>query len=233
MTQPPIPQSQKKKDAGRIPGAAAVTNVLEIRCNFLLPNLKQANIFFHGYNATMPAVNAALAQTLFASLSSTWSTNLATYMAAGTNPTTFFAVFVRDMTNPGYPVFQSTGAGVVGTSASPAMPENVALVLTKNLNVRGRGAKGRAYLAGWATNADGGGGTAIGAAVTAVTAFGTGVFNAIQAAGFTPAQAKPARAHYLGVTGTEHLARAQNYATVSNYVCRDNIFDSQRRRIQP
>jgi hypothetical protein len=113
------------------------------------------------------------------------------------------------------------------------MPVNVALVLTENLNVRGRGAKGRAYLAGWATNADAGGGVAAAAVGTAMNAFGTAVFNAITSAGFTPAVAKPARAAYTGYTGTPHLARAASYATVTTYVARDNIWDSQRRRIQP
>lgn len=233
MTQPPPPQSTKKHDAGRIPGAAAVANVLEIRILFNLPNQKQASITFHGYNATMPAVNVALANTLFSSLSSTWSTNLASYMAAGPPATQFAAVYIRDMTNAGYPVFQSSSSAVNGTSASPAMPVNVALVLTENLNVRGRGAKGRVYIPGWATNADAGGGVAVGAVQTAVTAFGTGVFNAITAAGFTPAVAKVARAAYTGYTGTPHLQRAATYAQVISYICRDAIWDTQRRRIQP
>lgn len=233
MTQPPPPQSTKKKDAGRIPGAAAVANVLEIRCLLGLANGKVASITFHGYNATMPAVNVALANTLMASLSSAWSTNLGSYMAAGTTPSTFAAVYIRDMTNPGFPVFQSTSAAVLGTSASPAMPVNVALVLTENLNIRGRGAKGRVYIPGWATNADAGGGVAVGAVQTAVTAFGTAVFNAITSAGFTPAVAKVARAAYTGYTGTPHLQRNATWAQVISYSCRDAIWDTQRRRIQP
>ena len=63
MTQPAPPQSTKKHDAGRIPGAAAVPNVLEIRCTGLLPNTKPWSFTFHGYNAVMPAVNVALANT--------------------------------------------------------------------------------------------------------------------------------------------------------------------------
>ena len=232
MTSPLPPQSTKKTDAGRIKGAAAVPNVLEIRCLFSLPNQKFANITFHGFNTVMPAVNVALANTLFASLSSAWSTNLGLYCPAGPPATSFQNVFVRDMTNPGFPVFQSTSAAVAGTRASPAMPANAAIVLTENLNVRGRGAKGRVYLPGWATNADAGGGLVNAATVSAITAFGTAVFNAITTAGFTPCVAKVARQAYTGFTGTPHLQRNATNATVTNYVCRDNIWDSQRRRIQ-
>jgi hypothetical protein len=112
------------------------------------------------------------------------------------------------------------------------MPENISAVLTENVTVRGRGAKGRVYLAGWANNADAGNGTILPALQTALNAFGTAIFNGITGAGFTPCVAKVARQAYTGVTGTPHLARAATYAVVSTYVCRDLVWDTQRRRIQ-
>lgn len=225
-----MPVSVKKKDGGRIGGAQAVPNVIEIVCQIVLPNAKQSRFTFHGYYPTTPPAMATLGGALFTSLSGAWGTNLGALMVPETK---FQNVYVRDMTNITNPVFTGTGTAVSGTGAEPAMPVNVAAVLTENIQARGRGMKGRVYLGGWATVADAGAGVMSGATQTAINNFGTAVFNAIGAQTLQPCVAQVARAQYAGVTGTVHPARGASHVLVSSYTCRDTLWDTQRRRGQP
>jgi hypothetical protein len=112
------------------------------------------------------------------------------------------------------------------------MPENNAIVLTENIAARGRGAKGRVFLGGWAQNADvtvGGISTTV---QTALGALGTAWANALTAQSLTPCVAQVARQQYQGVTGTIHAARGATHTNVTSYTCRDLIWDTQRRRVQ-
>jgi hypothetical protein len=112
------------------------------------------------------------------------------------------------------------------------MPENAAIVMTENINIRGKGLKGRCYLGGWSTAADAGGGVIAAAAQTAVNNFGTAILNALNAQSLTPCVAQIARQQYQGITGTIHQARPMGHPTVLGYVCRDLVWDTQRRRVQ-
>lgn len=225
-----IQQSTKKKDAGRIPGPQNVRNCVEIKLVWSVPNGKLNHCIVHGSYATSMPAGQNLANTLFGSISSAWSSDLGQYCPAGPPTTTFTQVQVRDMASFTNPIFVSVGTGVNGTSTSAAMPASSAIVLSENLVIRGRGQKGRVYLPGWATNADAGGGQIVGTAVTAVTAFGTALFNAITAAGLTPCVAKVARQQYMGYTGTVHPARTDTTVAVTSYSCLDNRWDQQRPR---
>lgn len=225
-----IQQSTKKHDAGRIPGPANCPNVMEIRCWFNMPNGKIVSGALHGWAATLPPPTVALANTLFSALSSAWSTNLGTYMHTGA---VFTSVVLRDMTSFTNPLFQSTSASVAGTGTGAAMPESNAIVLTENLNVRGRGAKGRFYLSGWVQSADvttGGISTTV---QTAINTMGTAWLNAINTNGLTACIAQLHRQQYMGYTGTVHADRPPGHPNVTSYVCRDLVWDTQRRRIQP
>jgi hypothetical protein len=106
----------------------------------------------------------------------------------------------------------------------------VAAVLTEQIAARGRGLKGRVFLGGWDVGADAGNGIIAPAAVTAINNYGTAVFSAISAAQLTPCVAQPARQTYLGLTGTTHPARVAASVFVTSYTCRDNKWDTQRRR---
>lgn len=226
-----IQTSTKKHDAGRIPGPYNNPGVVEITLIFGLPNTRLARSALHGYAATPPGMSVAFANTLFGALSAPWSSNIATYMHTGT---TFQSVVVRDMTSFTNPTYQSTSAAVAGTSASAvAMPESMAIVLTENLNIRGRGAKGRLYLGGWSQNADVTTGGISSTVQTALNTMGTAWLSAISTNGMTPCVNQPPRAQYMGYTGTTHPARVAGHPTVTAYVCRDLVWDTQRRRVQP
>src|SRR5215469_10335978 len=138
-----MPISVKRKDGGKIPGPANVPSVVEIRCQVQLPNQKISSMFFHGSFATPPSSMQAVASALWTSLSSAWSTNLAPLMAT---TTLFQSVWCRDMTSFANPIYQGTGTALPGTSASPAMPVNNAIVMTENVAARGKGIKGRVYI---------------------------------------------------------------------------------------
>jgi hypothetical protein len=224
-----MPISVKKKDAGRIPGPANVPSVIEVRMQFALPNSKTIYSTLHGAYVTAPSNMQSLATALFGSLSSAWGSNIGAYMA---NATSFTNVWVRDMSNFTNPVYQGTGTAVVGTGGAVAMPENNAIVLTENIAARGRGAKGRVFLGGWAQNADvtvGGISTTV---QTALNALGTAWANALTGQSLTPCLAQVARQQYQGVTGTVHAARGATHTNVTSYTCRDLIWDTQRRRVQ-
>lgn len=221
--------STRKVDGGRIPGPANCPAVIEIAMISSLPNGKLCKNIVHGHYTSAPTDMQTLADALFTSLSNAWSSNLGAIMSTDTR---FLRVEVRDMTSFTNPVFVGTGTAVPGTGATAVLPPDVAIVLTENVNIRGRGAKGRIYLAGFTDAAGDPQGEIATAAQTAVNAFGTAVAAAISAQNLTPAVAKVARQDYTGLTGTAHPPRPVGWAEVSSYTCRDLNFDSQRRRGQ-
>jgi hypothetical protein len=224
-----LAQSTKKHDAGRIPGPVAIANCIEIVLFWTQANTHLAHTILHGRNAGSFVPSVGQANTLFGTIGTSYTTNLASYQPTGTSLT---YLTIRDMTATTNPIFQSTAAAVAGTSASIAMPENVALVLTANTTLRGRGRKGRAYIPNWATNADASGGLAVSALTAAMNAFGTALISNMNAIGLTSTIANPARNAYIGYTGTTHAARAAGMNDVSSWTLKDLIWDTQRRRVQ-
>lgn len=222
-----MPTSIRAKDGGKIPGPADVPSVIEIVCSGQLPNQKRWHFAFHGAYTAVPPNLQSTADALFSAISSAWSTHLATLMHT---QTTFANVSIRDMTTHVNPIYVSVGTAVNGTSPSPAMPPENAIVLTENVNVRGRGAKGRVYISGWTTDADASAGLISAATQDAVNQFGTAVQNAINAQSLVPCIAQVARQQYQGLTGSVHPSRGATHASVTSYVCQDLQWDTQRRR---
>jgi hypothetical protein len=222
-----IPASTKKTDAGHSKGAQPVPSCIEIACKQVGANGKQANFAFHGAYATAPPSLVTLAQSLFTAISGAWSSDLASLMVPASM---FQAVWIRDMSNVNNPVVVGTGTAVPGTGSVPALPPEVAAVITENINARGRGMKGRVYIGGFAQAADAGNGVMSAAAQTGLSSFATAVFNAITSNSLTPCVAQPARLQYQGFTGTIHPARVAKTVTCSQYVLRNSEWDTQRRR---
>ena len=102
--------------------------------------------------------------------------------------------------------------------------------LTEQIAARGKGLKGRLYLAGWTVAADGGTGAITAAAQTAVNQFGSDLLAAISGQSLVPCIAQVARAQYQGITGTVHPARSASHVTVTSFICKDLEWDTQRRR---
>lgn len=222
-----LPTSVRKKDGGRIPGAQAVGNMIEVRVVYSAANGKTNSFKFAGHYTTVPADMQTLAGNIWTGLSSAWSTNLAPHMVAAVS---LQRVEVRDMSLTLNPVFIGTGAPIAGTAAGPALPPDMAIVLTENVRARGRGLKGRMYLSGFDVTADAGNGVIAAATQAAVNNFGTALFNLLTAQTLAPAVAQVHRAAYIGLTGTQHSERLATFVLVSSYASEDTEWDTQRRR---
>jgi hypothetical protein len=222
-----LPTSLRAKDGGKIPGPAAVPLCVEIAVWYSAGGSKTFRNVFHGSYTGSPPALQTLANNLFTSLGTAWSSNLASHMATSTN---FVRVEVRDMQSALNPIFVGTGTAIPGTGTGDELPLEVAAVLTENIVARGRGAKGRVYIGGWDETANGAIGQMAGAVQTAINAYGTAVFNAITSGGLVPCVAKVARQQYIGLTGTTHPSRSATTVAVGSYTCRDLNWDSQRRR---
>jgi hypothetical protein len=220
-------QSTRKVDGGRIPGPAAIPNGIEIRCIFRHVNAKIVSFTLHAQNDGTYITSVAAANALHQSIGAAWTAHLG---YAIVNTVQFNSVVLRDMTFPELPEFTSSDPPILGTSVVTPLPDDVALVLTENGNARGRGSKGRIYVMGFAADQDQGGGVANDNLVVAMNAFGTQLMTALGVGGLSPAIAKPHRQEYIGLTGALHAERPAALTPVGSYTCRDNHWDTQRRR---
>jgi len=218
-------------DQGAIAGPIYVPSCAMISLLFSLTDGKTAHVNLGGrysgaFHGTQAECNSMLAQFV----SGNYSTLNAFFSSTGS----LSAVTIRDINPPDGSgvVVQSNAAGVPGTSASPALPSEVALVVTKNTAKRGRSFRGRMYMANWATNAMGTGDTVAAAAVTALGAWASTLVGATLAAqGYPHVLLQPARAAYTSsITGRQFPARAATSEVITSLVVRDNHWDSQRRR---
>jgi hypothetical protein len=215
-------------DPGHIGGPVVIPNVVRFMPVFTLTNLKVARLVL---SMSVPAgytVTATNAETMRAALvaGANW-TALAALMPTTGNLT---RVDLQDIRTANNPVISSTGPATPGTSASPALPDEVSLVVTIRTARTGQANRGRFFIPNWATNAIGGAGVASAAAVTAAGGFASNILTAITGQGGTWVLAQPARQAYTGITGTQHPARVAGSLPQAGVVVRDNHWDTQRRR---
>lgn len=222
-------QSQKRVDGGRIAGPQNVPSVVEVKCQVQLANGKLSFFTVHGSYTQIPPNFQTLANALFTSIGATWNAQLSTWMS---DQTKFQFVIVRDMTDFHLAAYTSVGAPIAGQSPSAAMPSSNAIVLTEEIVQRGRGMKGRIFMGGWSANADEGGGIVTGDVQIALNTFGTALMQALTAQNLKPCVAQVARQEYFGITGTHHAARLASHVDVTSIICRDAVWDTQRRRQQ-
>jgi hypothetical protein len=215
-------------DAGDIGGPVVAPLCAEIKLLFSLADAKACAIVLHGRYVGGFAGSVAQASAILTGLNSgaPW-TALATFISADT---AFGGVGIRNIDTPGNPYIFSTSAGALGSSASPALPNEVAVCATKRTGQTGPGARGRMYFPGWATNALGTGNVIAAGAVTDYQAWLNTIAGVLQAQGYTHCLALPARNQYTGSTGTVHPARQKQTLDVISVQVRDNHWDSQRRR---
>ena len=232
MTQP-IPSSQKRIDGGVVGGPRSIPSCVVGRFNFIDTSNSQImystldGSFSGGFNLT-PALATAVSTPIMTS----FATHIAPFM-----PTTFelAGVDLRDLSPPGNnAVVSPTGpAPVAGTSASTALPHEVAVVLTKRTAKAGRGFRGRMYIPGWAQNADVGDGTIAPAVQTALNLWCTDILAAYTANGLTPCIGQALRQEHFGTTGTLIPVRPAGTVPITSLTCRNLSWDTQRRRGLP
>ena len=175
---------------------------------------------FAGTVAQANAITSALAS------GAQWSA-MAAFMATTTGLTT---VSLRDVNTPNNPVITATSGGSLGTSASPAMPNEVAIVGTLRTAKTGPQNRGRLYIPGFATNALGAGNVISAAVVTAVQNWLNTISAALSAQGYTWVIGQPHRIAYTGITGTQHPERLATSTPITSAIVRDNHWDTNRRR---
>lgn len=215
-------------DPGHIGGPIVIPGCVQVRFRWNLNNGKTARNVMYGQVGGGFVATAAVAEALRAAIAGagTW-TALAAYIAPGTSLAGVDLLDVRSANNA---LVSSTGAALPGTSAQGAIPEEVAVALTLRTAKTGPAFRGRIFIPGFATNAIGASGVVLAATVTALTNFGAAIPGLLSGQGITMAIGQPARAQYTGTTGTLHPARAATSTQVTSVLCRDNHFDTQRRR---
>lgn len=222
----------KATDDGHIKGPVFIPSCAAVRLIWTLPNGKQGHNILHGSYTTFALGTQAnvntLATAIFAGLgSSALNAQLAT-------TTTLLAVGVRDMAQVspgvGHGEIISNIAGVLGTAAGDALPNNVAFVVSLKTGLSLQANRGRVYIPGFAEAANGANGQANAAVGTAAVAFVTAIQSAMTAQGLTLCIAHPARKAYTGAAGAPHLDRPAGTVQVTSIASINNVWDSTRLR---
>lgn len=215
-------------DPGHLGGPVIIPNCIKLMLVWTLPNGKLVrNVLGASVGGSFAATPAVAESARLAIVGGgTWPP-LAAFM-----PTTgsFTRVELLDVRTPNQPVVSSTGAATPGTSASAGLPGEVAAVLTLRTALTGTSNRGRVYVPNFATNALGAGDVIAAAAVTAIQGWVANIQGAVANVSGTWVILHPARAAYIGATGTTHPARPAGSVTVTSAIVRDNHWDSQRRR---
>lgn len=222
-------QATSLTDGGYLPGPKIIPNTCMVRLNWSLTDGKIGhNVMYVNYTGT-PALSSAVAQSVFAAL--TTGANWTALSAMLATTTSLTGVTVLDIRSSTGTAFDSTGAAVPGTAPGVALPDEVAAVVTARTALRGPSGRGRIYIPGWSGTATAGGGIMSGPAVTALTNWAGGTMNgALQLIG-VPVIAHPARQAYTSLaTGRHFDARPAGNVPITTYAVRDNHWDSQRRR---
>lgn len=217
------------RDPGYDPANRTIPNCCEVRLNWTLQDGKVAHNILHASYSGTPPLSSALAQTIFAAITggATWT---ALQVRLNVN-TLLTGVTLTDIRSLSGLAVNSTGAGVPGTSASPALPDEVALVVRLQTNNRGRSGRGRAYQPGFAADSMAPGNTVLAATVTALQAwYANNVAIAIaNNLGVVVLGLHSRVAYQSPSNGATIPARPATTVPVTSYVV-DNHWDTQRRR---
>lgn len=215
-------------DPGHIGGPVVIPNCIKFMIVWTLTDGKIArNVLGMSVPGGFTPTAAIAEQMRTALVAGTQWSGLAGFLATTTSLT---RVELLDIRNANNTVISSTGPSTPGTAAGTALPDETAAVLTIRTAKTGPAFRGRIFVPGWASNATAAGGVIAAAAVTALNAWSGNILTAITNAGGTWVLLQPARAQYTGSTGTVHPARPAGSTTFTSVVCRDNHWDSQRRR---
>lgn len=215
-------------DPGYDPNNRTIPSCVEIALNYGLESGKQGHSILHARYAAGFTPSSAVANSILTGLTSgaQW-TALAAFIST-TN--SIQGLTLRDLNSPNQPLVPTTVGGSVGSSASPSMPNEVALVGTLRTGNVGPAFRGRLYFPGWATNALGTGNVAAAAAVTAYQNWLNTIPTVLTGQALSFALGQHSRVAYTGVGGKQHPARAAGTVLITSQTVRDNHWDTQRRR---
>jgi hypothetical protein len=215
-------------DPGAIGGPKVISSVAEIILYFALAGARTGKVVMHGryvgvFNGSVAQANAILAALNTGSAAAAFLSHLAA-------TTSLANVSIRDLGTANQGLIVSTGTGTPGTGVGNAVPNEMAVVVTKHTALTGRANRGRMYMPGWTTASVAADNTVVPTAVTDLQTWANTVQGALNASNYIMVIAHPARQAYTGTTGTPHPARAAGSVDVTSLFVRDNHWDSQRRR---
>ena len=208
--------------------------------HLVIPDTVQARFLFNVNGSTQSIVTHFLvpanysatptsASALFDSLKALWAANLASHC-----PTTtiWASVVLRDLRQQAMPEISSTTPPQAGTgTAVDALPRSIAAVLTVRTNSAGRKFRGRMYWGGFSEEANDATGLISAAVKTALDTFASGFLSAANIGGVTFGVAHRPTA-FDDITGLP-ISPGLGFTTPATQIlCRDRIWDSQRRRNQ-
>lgn len=215
-------------DPGHIGGPVVIPSVAQVVLRWALTDGRPANNVLYGHYTSGFTPTTTIANNILTGLTTgaLW-TALAAFM-----PTTggLTQVILRDVSVANQPQVPSTAAGQLGTSASPALPDETALVTTLRTAKSGPQNRGRMFTPNFATNSLGAAGVASAGLVTALQNWVNNFPTILSGQGLSLSIGQPARAAYTGSTGTQHPARAAQSTPVTVLTVRDNHWDTIRRR---
>jgi hypothetical protein len=216
-------------DPGRVAGPKIIPNAMMIRLNWTLTDGKTGhNVLYSTYTGS-PAISVAQADAFFSACKGGNFSAFAAFLA----PTAALAsVTLLDVRSTTATEFSSTGPPAPGTSAGSAMPDEVAVVVTLKTALRGPGGRGRFYVPGWASNAEGAGGVIAATAVTALQNWVTSTLGgAFPTIGGAWVLGLPHRVGYTSpVTGRVFPDRPATTIPLTATSVKDNHWDTMRKR---
>lgn len=215
-------------DPGVVGGPVVIPNCTQVVLNWTLEDGKTAHNVLYGRSAGIPNPTPAQATALHTALSTgaAW-----TAFASALAPNTIFSgVSLRQVHTPGGALVQSTSAAVPGTGTGVSLPNEVAVCVTLRTANAGVSNRGRMYLPGLRVGEVSAGNVLAAATVSNITTWAAGFISIFSGQGLTLVIGQPARNAYVGSTGTAHPARVAGSIPVTQLLCRNNTFDSQRRR---
>lgn len=216
-------------DMGRKPGKQQMTQGIELVIFWGQEDGRQAKNILHASYSGGFAGTVAQANSIMTGLSSgsNW-----TALAGFLHPTTsILAVGIRNLNVVDQAQIVSTIPGALGTATGSALPNEMSAVATIRTSNVGRANRGRIYLGGFATNALGTGNTIAAGAVTAITNWTGSIAGVLQGQGYVLGVGHLERVAYTSpITGVPFPDRASGVVPAITVTCRDNHWDSQRRR---
>lgn len=215
-------------DPGAIGGPVVIPQCAQIVLRWNLQDGKTAHNVLYGRYAGGFVGTVAQANGIMTALTSgaAWTALAATLHPA----TTFAGVDIRDVNTANQAIISSTNAVVPGTGTGTAQPNEVALCATLRTALAGKSNRGRIFITGFDSLQTSTANVVAAGCVTALSNWAATLLTAFAAQGYTLVIGQKARAAYTGSTGTFHPARPAGSVQVTSALCRDNHWDSQRRR---
>lgn len=215
-------------DPGHIGGPIVIPNCVQVLLTWSVAGGKLAHNVLYGRAAGVPAPSIAQAQAIFSGL--TTGAQWTAFAGHLSSVVSLNSITLTSVHQAGLPSFVSTGANVPGTGGAVALPSEVAIAVTLRTGSRGVANRGRMYITGYDTAQVIAGNIILATCVTDTSAWANTILTQLANQSYTWVIGQPARAAYVGSSGTQHPARLAGSVPITSILVRDNHWDSQRRR---